>query len=74
MINVNKIGADWVAIKAWLNHKIEQARSDMEAGQTMEEYHNLRGQILMAKLLIEEVEPSTPPQTSEDNYGFSAAD
>lgn len=71
MIPVNKAGTDWIIIKSWLRTKIEQLHSDMESGQTLEEYNFLRGQIRLARALLDEVEPGTPPQTIEENYGIS---
>ena len=72
MISVNKEGADWKLVKAWLRTSINKAHDAMEAGQSIEEYHFLRGQILLARALIDEVEPATPPITTEDNYGISS--
>lgn len=71
MIPVNKAGGDWLLIKAWLRTQIVKAQSDMEGGAEMSEYHFLRGQIRMARALMDEVEPGTPPETTEDDYGIS---
>lgn len=71
MTSINKLGADWLLTKAFLKTKIDDARSNMERGQSMEEYHFSRGVIAMCKALIEEVEPTTPPQTHEDDYEIS---
>lgn len=71
---VNKLGADWLLIKKWLRDRIEASHHNIENGLTLEEYHAQRGRILMAKELIEMVEPTAPPQTSEDDYGISTGE
>jgi hypothetical protein len=70
-MSINKAGADWLILKARINTMIAQSRDAMEAGQSVEEYNFLRGHIAMAKELIEWVEPTTPPITTEDTYGIS---
>jgi hypothetical protein len=69
--NVNKEGADWLLIRSHLNTLIEQLQQEMLSLQPPEQYHAHRGAILFARGLIEWVEPSTPPKTSEDTYGIS---
>lgn len=70
-MRINKASAEWLIIKAELNTLIDRARAAMEAGVSLEEYHYLRGQIAVAKEIIEGVEPTRPPVTTEDNYGIS---
>jgi hypothetical protein len=72
MMKVNKESPDWAMIKRWLSEQIDDSHSDMERGLTVEEYNKCRGHIALAKALIEWVEPTTPPLTSEDDYGISA--
>lgn len=68
---VNKQGQDWVLIRKKLGEAIRDAHAVMEGGVSMEEYHRCRGQIAMARELIEWVDPTTPPITHEDDYGIS---
>lgn len=70
-MKVNKAGQDWVLIKAKLRSVIERAHAMMESGLSVEEYNSARGQIAVARELIEFVEPTTPPVTHEDDYGIS---
>ena len=74
MINVNKAGADWGNTKAWLAARIDGLHRQMEDQLSAEEYHQCRGAILLARELIEQVEPTTPPQIEEENYGISNPD
>lgn len=71
MSKVSKFSPEWAIIRAWLKEKIEAGHNYMDGGVSMEEYHFTRGQIALAKALIEEVEPTTPPVTVEDTYGMS---
>lgn len=73
-IGISKQSAEWLLIKAWLNTKINEAHAAMEFGLTLEEYSAMRGRINLARLLIEEIEPTTPPQTKEEDYGISSED
>lgn len=70
-MKINKLSAEWLIIKAELNTLIERARAAMEAGLPVEEYNFFRGQIAVAKEMIEAVEPTRPPVTTEDDYGIS---
>jgi hypothetical protein len=71
-MNINKQSVEWQLIKAKLNTIIIAARDAMEStALPMEEYNFLRGQIAVARELIEWVEPTTPPITTEDDYGIS---
>jgi hypothetical protein len=72
-VQVNKEGADWKLVKAELNTRIAQLQDQMLSSLSVEEYHRCRGSILLAKDLIEWVEPTTPGKTSEDDYGISDA-
>lgn len=75
-IKINKLSPEWVAIKAMLEAEIEEARTSMEAGQSHEVYQFTRGQIALARKVIEFVEPTTPPkpEQAEDTYGISDPD
>lgn len=68
----NKHSGDWALVKTKLNEMVATA-FDAMIGPTVDiaEYNFLRGQIVLAKELIEWVEPTTPPVTTEDNYGIS---
>ncbi len=68
---VNKEGVDWLLVKAELNTRIADFQNQMLQSLPPEEYHRCRGAILLAKELIEWVEPTTPPKTSEEDYGIS---
>ena len=68
---VNKSGTDWLVTKGWLTTKIDELHREMEASRTLEDYNYLRGQIALARALIEHVEPTAPPQTTEDDYGMT---
>jgi hypothetical protein len=68
---VNKEGADWIVAKRWLREQIEKRQEEMLAILSPEEYHARRGAILMAREMMEWVEPTTPPKTTEDDYGSS---
>jgi hypothetical protein len=70
-VNVNKAGQDWLLIKAKLHSVISEAHALMEFGLPVEEYHRAVGRVATARELIEWVEPTTPPVTSEDDYGIS---
>ena len=70
-MQVNKEGADWKVLKAKLNTMIDGLQEDMLNLLPPEEYHRCRGGILLAREVIEWVEPTTPPITEEDNYGIS---
>lgn len=67
-MNVNKAGVDWLNIKKWLLDKVDELHKAMETPLNIEEYNQARGSILMARELIETVEPTTPPTTEEDQY------
>lgn len=73
-IGVNKSGTDWGNTKKWLLIQIEKLHRQMEQPLSLEEYNQVRGSILMARELIEAVEPTTPPKTAEDDYGISSPD
>lgn len=70
-MQVNKEGADWLLIKAELNSRIADFQQQMLASLPPEEYHRCRGAILLAREMIEWVEPTIPPKTKEDDYGMS---
>ena len=70
-MKVNKAGQDWLLMKHKLKAVIATAHANMEAGLSSDEYHAARGQIAVARDLIEMVEPTTPPVTTEDDYGIS---
>lgn len=67
----NKLGADWAIMKARLKTTIADNHAAMEHGLSVEEYNKCRGAVLLARELIEWVEPTTPPKTEEDSYGIS---
>lgn len=69
--SVNKDGFDWKLIKSELNTRIADLQSQMLSPLPLEDYHRCRGAILLAKDIIEAVEPTTPPKTVEDNYDIS---
>lgn len=71
MSAVNKSGADWLILRSRLFTSIADMHRKMESPLTLEEYHAARGSIALARELIEWVEPSGPPQTTEDDYGIS---
>lgn len=68
---VNKEGVDWLLIRGELKTRIAKYQEDMLAVLPAEEYHRCRGAILLAKELIEWVEPTTPPKTQEEDYDIS---
>lgn len=70
-MKVNKEGTDWLLIKKWLEERIDEFHIVMEFQQPIEMYNQIRGSILLARDLLEWVEPTTPPQTEEDDYGIS---
>lgn len=75
MTTPNKQGADWALTKGWLNTQIAKMQDEMLSPLTPEEYHRARGGILLARELIEWVEPTTPPKVEgEDDYGISDPD
>jgi hypothetical protein len=74
MIKPNKEGADWLVIKAELKNRIASLQEEMLNELSVEQYNSCRGAILMARQIIEWVEPTTPPQITEDTYGFIAED
>lgn len=71
MSKVNKAGTDWLILKAEINSRIGRMQEDMLSLLPPEEYHRCRGAILMARELIEWVEPNTPPTTKEEDYDIS---
>ena len=73
---INKLSPEWKAIKAILTEEIEEALSSMEAGLDHEAYQFARGQIALARKVIETVEPTTPVEevATEDHYGISDPD
>lgn len=71
MSKVNKKGTDWLLLKGELNTRISNMQEDMLGLLPPEEYHRCRGAILFAREIMEWVEPTTPPVTTEDNYGIS---
>lgn len=73
-MQVNKDGADWLLLKAELNTRIARLQEDMLNPLPYEEYNRCRGGILFAKEIIEWVEPTAPPQTTEENYDISDPD
>lgn len=74
MIKPNKEGADWLVIKAELKNRIASLQEEMLNELSPEQYNSCRGAILMARQIIEWVEPTTPPKTTEDDYGFISED
>lgn len=70
-MRINKLSPDWLMAKAWLDDRIEQSRLSMESGLSSDDYNFERGQIALARALIEAVDPTTPPQTLEEDYGIS---
>lgn len=68
---VNKAGTDWLVLKAQIHTIIQEAHTRMEQPLSIEQYNFWRGQIAMARDLIEWVEPTAPPQTQEEDYGIS---
>lgn len=68
---VNKAGTDWLLVKAEMKTRIHSTQEDMLRLLPPEEYHRLRGAVMVMRELIEWVEPTTPPQTEEDDYGIS---
>lgn len=68
---INPAGTDWLLIRAHLNTRIAELHREMESPLAPEMYNQHRGAILLARELIEKVEPTSPPKTTEDNYGMS---
>ena len=74
-IKPNKEGVDWRLIKAELNARIAQLQEEMLNPLTSEEYNRCRGGILLAKELIEWVEPTAKvTEAKDDGYGFSGGE
>lgn len=71
---INKNDTSWLLTKGWLTTRIDALHRQMETGLSVEDYHGARGSILLARELMEHVEPSGPPQTSEDTYDVSDPD
>lgn len=70
-MRINKSSPEWLIIKAELNTIVAKAREAMEGELAFHEYNFFRGQIAVAKELMEGVEPTTPPVTTEEDYGIS---
>lgn len=70
-MTINKLSPDWIVAKQWLQDQIEKSHRNMESPLSPDAYNFERGRIALARDLIEEVEPTSPPQTSEEDYGIS---
>jgi hypothetical protein len=70
-VKINKLGGDWLVAKAWLEEQISKSQRTMEGGLSSEEYNFERGRIALARAMVEFVEPTVPPQTTEDDYGMT---
>lgn len=70
-MKINQHSPEWQIIKAELNTMVGMAREQIEFGVTEIDYNFYRGQIALAKELIERVEPTRPPVTTEEDYGIS---
>ncbi len=69
--SVNSKGQDWLLMKAHINEVVTNLQEEMLNFLPNEEYHRLRGAIQFGRGLIDWVEPTTPPQTREEDYGIS---
>lgn len=69
-MQVNKEGADWIALRMLIDDRIEMLRNGLEQPDANEWTNMKRGQIMALRWLIDEVEtpPSTTPTTPEETY------
>lgn len=69
-MTVNKLSADWMALRRWNLAKIEEHRQELESLTVApDRAHQLRGMISALRQQIEHVEPAADPIVKEPNYG-----
>lgn len=64
---VNRLGQDWLLIRAWADDQIVSALSALELSDERGDMN--RGRLAILRLLIETVEPPPKTETEDENYG-----
>jgi hypothetical protein len=67
-MKVNKAGADWLLVRAWVDGEIASARGRLEGQQSENSTNYERGQIAVLRRLLREVEPEAMAEIEDPNY------